>query len=746
MLAGVRTSVVDATQARSVEDQTPSDRPPGAAIAPAAAEKSVVRQLKLELKTTRERLRATVAELEAANEELSVSNEELLLANEELQSTNEELNTSKEELQVVNDELSSLNAQLHAKVDELERANNDLDNLLASTNLATIFLDAGFRIRRFTPSATQLFNLIPSDVGRPLGHIVPKFIDPELLQDAAVVLDQLGCVRKEVRTHDGRWYMRETLPYRTRENRIEGVVITFSDAAQEVLQESRLRAETIVDTMHEGLLILDPSLCVVAANRAFCETIGTSAAELEKRSLFAIGGGEWELPGLRAVLEGVLARGVPVRDLEIRQALAGRGERTMRVQARPLEAGDGRPHLVLVAVRDISEPKRQEESLRESEAKMRAILGATVDGIVTIDADGIITSWNEAAERIFGYAAGEVLGQNVRMLMPAPYRDEHDGYIARYLATGEARIIGKSREVVGRRKDGTTFPLDLAVSEFHDGKGPGFVGILRDITRRKQAEEEERRHHAELARVLRVSLVGELGVGLAHEISQPLAAVVNTLEACATKIRARKGSPKILLELVDQAMEQSIRAADVVRNVRDLVRGQPPKRETLDLRAVIESAARLLGGQLKHHDIELRLVLGGSPLVVCVGRIEIEQVVLNLLQNAVDAIAQVRDQGRRREIAVSASLAAGKVEVAVRDTGVGIADPLVARLFEPFFTTKPTGTGMGLAICRSIVEAHGGRLWVAPHEHRPGATTIRFSIPFEPEKRRAKRAKAEGGR
>jgi two-component system, chemotaxis family, CheB/CheR fusion protein len=706
----------------SFEDETPPPRPePPAAAELPGAEESVIRQLESELKTTREELRTTIEQLETSNEELKASNEEIMSANEEL---------------------STINVQLQAEVDELERTNNDLDNLLASTNVATIFLDPSFRIRRFTPLATRLFNLIPSDVGRPLADIVQQFTDPDLLKDARLVLAELAPVRKEVQTQDGRCYMRETLPYRTRDDRIEGVVITFSDAAAQVLREARRRAEAVVETVHEGLLVLDASLRVVSANRAFCETFGTSPAELEGRSLFAIGGGDWDIPELRAALSTIQGEGEPIRDLEIRRAFARGGERRMLVWARPLQTAGGRPHLILLAIEDVTKPRRQEETLRESEAKIRAILDAAVDCIVTTDAHGIVSSWNAAAERTFGYAARDVVGQNVRILMPPPYRDEHDTYLARYLETGVARIIGTSgREVVGRRKDGTTFPLDLAVSEFHDGKGSGFVGILRDLTKRKQAEEEERRHQAELARVLRVSLVGELGVGLAHEVGQPLAAVANTLEACATKIRAGKAAPKALLGLVEQAIEQSIRAAEIVRNARDLVRGRLPRREAVDLRRVIESAARLIAGQVRQHHIGVRLALGDEPLSVHVGRVEIEQVVLNLLQNAVDAISQVEKKGRHHRIVVSASPTTEKkmVEVAVRDTGAGIPESLMGRLFEPFFTTKPTGIGMGLAICRSIVEAHGGRMWVAAGEHRRGATTIRFTIPLVPEELRPDR-------
>jgi two-component system sensor kinase FixL len=318
------------------------------------------------------------------------------------------------------------------------------------------------------------------------------------------------------------------------------------------------------------------------------------------------------------------------------------------------------------------------------------------------------------------------------MLMPPPYRDEHDDYIARYLETGVARIVGTTREVSGNRKDGTTFPLEVAISEFHDGKGPGFVGSLRDITQRKRAEEEERHQEAEMARLLRLSLVGEVGAGIAHEVGQPLSAVVNTLEACATRMRTGKGTPKTLLRAIDEAIKEGLRAADVVHNIRKLARRRPPKKEEAELRALVEHASRFVATRLKRNRIVLRLALGDRPLPVHVARVEIEQVVANLLQNAMDAIAATGERYGRREIVVSAAPTRDGTfaEVAVRDSGVGIPESAVPRLFDAFFTTKPTGTGMGLAICRSIVESHGGRLWVAAGEHRPGATTVRFALPL----------------
>ena len=720
------------------EPVAPSRAPSSTGKPTRGGDKTLVRQLEWDLKTARQELRNTAEQFETTNEELKASNEEVMSANEELQSTNEELQTSKEELQSLNEELNTVNAQLQSKVDEVDRTNDDLNNLLASANLATIFLDSDFRIRRFTAAVTKLFTLIPSDVGRPLSDIVQRFTDPDILTDARLVLDKLTPVRKEVRTHEGLWYMRETLPYRSRDNRIEGVVITFSDTAAGVLQESRLRAEAIVDTVHESLLVLDDSLCIVFANRAFYETFRTSPEETETRRFLALGRGEWNVPAIRTALGKILPERKPIAELELRSVFEGIGERTMQFRARPLARGGGDPDSILIAIEDITENKRHEEELREHAGQIRAIVESIVDGVITIDERGTIASLNPAAERTFGYRAAEVVGQNVSTLMPLPYRDEHGGYLARHLKTGVARLIGKGREVLGRRKDGTTFPMDLAVGEYRDKRARSFVGIVRDISERKQAEEEIRRHEVELSRALRLGVMGELAAGLAHELGQPLTAMANTLAACTATVRRGEAPPRALLPLLKEATGQAVRAGQIIRNVRDLVRKEPPRRARVDVRQLVENAMRLVHGDLTEHRIELHLALGDKPLPVRVSSIEIEQVLLNLMQNAIESIRRANRKSRR--IGVSAvSTSPETVEIVVRDSGTGITDAVAHQIFEPFFTTKPNGLGMGLAICRTIVEAHGGRLSVVPVKSGPGSA-IRFTIPLERQPGRSGRA------
>jgi two-component system CheB/CheR fusion protein len=706
---------------------------PSAAVPTAVApegepETRLVRQLEDDLKTTRDELQSSVDELQASNQELNVANEEVMSVNEELRAANEELETSKEELESINEELNTVNAQLEAKVVELKQANDDLDNLLISTNIPTIFLDGRFHVRRFTPAATNLFHLIPSDVGRSLGDITRRCTDEDVLSDAGVVLAQLAPITKEVQGHDGRRYVRQILPYRTRDDRIEGVVITFSDVAAEALQEARLYAEAIVDTVREPLLVLDANLRVQSANQSFYQTFRVSTEEAVDRSLYELGNYQWDSPRLRELLGEILARRKVLSDFEVTHEFERIGRRTMVLNARTLSRGGGRLDLILLAIEDVTDRKHAERTLHESEARTRAGVDTAVDAIITIDESGTVLSFNPAAERIFGYAAGDMLGQSAQLIILPPYGNEHDPSLASYLRR-ERRVLGIGREVSGRRQDGTAFPLDLTISEFDDGNGRKFVGTVRDITARKQAEEQLRRHQADLAHVLRVSTIERLAAGLAHDLNQPLAAIANDVEACAAQVRSGKGKRGPLLELLDRAGAEALRAGEIVHRLREFVQRGQPHLEPVDLREVIRNATRWVAREVEQAHIVLRIDLGARPLSLHADRVQIEQVILNILQNAVDAIREA--EGAEREVYVRTSRTAdGLAEVTVYDTGCGVSEAVAERLFEAFFTTKAHGLGMGLAISRSIVEAHNGRLSVERHTPDPG-TTVRLVLPMD---------------
>ena len=347
--------------------------------------------LENELRSTRIELQGTIEQLESLNEELKAANEEATSMNEEMQSTNEELETSKEELQSFNEELHSINSQLQHKIGEVEQVSNDLANLLAGNEIATVFLDSELRIKWFSPAMRDLLELQLGDIGRPMAHFAPKFADDRLLGDARTVLDKLTMLEAETRSDAGRWYLRRILPYRTLDNRIAGLVITFVDIherklAGELVNESRIYAEAIVATSRQPLIVVDSELRVRSANRAARTMLRLPAQEIEGTLLFEIGAGRLDRPELRQVLEQVIPADRKFEDMEITIGDPGPGQRIMVLNGRRLERNGGREQLILLAVEDVTELKRaaahQEMLLGELNHRVKNVL-ATVQAIMS---------------------------------------------------------------------------------------------------------------------------------------------------------------------------------------------------------------------------------------------------------------------------------------------------------------------------------------------------------------------------
>jgi two-component system, LuxR family, sensor kinase FixL len=363
--------------------------------------------------------------------------------------------------------------------------------------------------------------------------------------------------------------------------------------------------------------------------------------------------------------------------------------------------------------------------LRSRDAHLSLILDTVPDATVVIDMRGIILSFNKAAVRQFGYAEGEVVGQNIKMLMPEPYQAHHDGYIQRYLDTGERRIIGIDRIVVGRRKDGSTFPMKLAVGEMESGGKKFFTGFIRDLTERAESEARLEQIQGELARLARLNELGEMASTLAHELNQPLSAIANYVQGC---IRLLKNTDDALAVRMREALEetarQSLRAGQIIRHLREFVTRGETEKKPEDLNQLIEEAGAL--ALVGSRELGVRTVFDfkADQKQFLVDRVQIQQVLINLMRNAMDAM---KESDRRELVIQTAPHGADEVMVEISDTGPGVPEEVVNQLFQPFVTTKPGGMGIGLSISKRIIEAHGGELTMRRNEQ--GGASFRFTLP-----------------
>lgn len=371
-------------------------------------------------------------------------------------------------------------------------------------------------------------------------------------------------------------------------------------------------------------------------------------------------------------------------------------------------------------------PPWPEDALR-NDSLFRALIRTAVDGIMVIDQKGTLQVYNEACVRLFQYSEDEVLGRNVKMLMPEPYRKEHDGYIERYRSTGEARIVGIGREVSGQRKDGSTFPMYLSVGEGQLYGQRVFVGIVHDLSslygERAAYEARLLSLREELVHVARVSELGQVSAGIAHELNQPLAAMLNYSNT-VKRLAASADGPAIekIQSIVAKIAEQAERSGQIIRRMRDFVEKRAGKREVIDIVNVAEDAMALGLIGAKSAKVHTRFTHEPGLPPVMADQVQIQQVLVNLLRNAVEAMANTA----RRDLDLSLTRRDDTIEVAVCDTGIGIAEEITGKLFQPFVTTKPHGMGIGLAISKSIIEAHGGTLTASPNPG--GGTVFRFTL------------------
>jgi two-component system CheB/CheR fusion protein len=768
-----------AVEGPSAEPPKPKGATPGLQR---SEQEEALHQLEDELQATRSDLQLTIEELETANEELKASNEEVMSMNEELQSTNEELETSREELQSLNEELTTVNRQLEEKLGELESINNDLVNLLSSTHIATLFLGLDQKIRRFTPSCAEFLSIIDSDVGRPIGDLSLRIDDPGLKADIDRVIDKLTPVEAEVRSDRGQWFLRRITPYRTAENRIEGVVCTYTDitglklAARKL--ESRDRQQVAVVALGRTALdeielqALFDRAATAVAEQLRCEFSEVLALMPGGRTFLRRAGSGWKTGsvgqtssavGIESLAGYALQTGGPVivEDLgkEKRFGLSALNREHgvvsgVGVLVGPEDDRWGALCVLSAARREFTVDDvnflqaianvlsgaiaraRAEEEVRLARARLSGILDNAVDAIISIDHFQKITMFNRGAEKIFGYAAKEVLGQALTMLMPARFRPAHEGHVRAFGATAVvARQMAERQEIFGRHKDGTEFAAEASISKIETPGGLVFTAILRDITERKHAEavlesrvakrtaeltaeiaQREATHEA-LVRSQKLQGLGELAGGMAHDFNNLLTVITGNLEFLEAQLE-----DKASRDLIQRADEAARMGARLIGRLLAFGRQGKLNPEVVNLNEIALGMTEILHRTLGEQ-ITLNSRLASDLWSARVDPSETENAILNLAINARDAMPK---GGRlvietdnaalnERGAAAAIGLAPGDyVKLAITDTGSGMAPEVIARAFEPFFTTKGPGkgTGLGLSTLYGFAKQSGGHVTI----------------------------------
>jgi two-component system, chemotaxis family, CheB/CheR fusion protein len=702
-----------------------------------------------ELRVMRQELQSTVEAFEASNEELKASHEEVVSINEELQSANEELETGKEELQSLNEELITVNAQLQSKIAELEATTNDLSNLLSSTNIAVLFLDTQFRVRRFTPAVYDLLELIPGDIGRPIANLAQKFAGGGLLEDARAVLARLIPLETEVLSNSGSWYLRRILPYRTADNHIDGVVITFVDItarrrAEQALESSQARLQAILEQLPIAMLMVDASSgALLQANRPAAQllnlpyplpTIGSDwkLAAASFRGMHPDGRPfkpqDWPLAQS-------LARATPVAAQEIQFRTADGAHGCLSMSSTPILDPEGKMMVAVATLFDITNQRRGAEQLRESEQRLQLLIDSALDyAIFMLDLDNRIISWNRGAERLLGWTEEEAIGRSGAIIFTPEDRDAAVPEKEVETARRETRAVD---ERVHQRKNGERFWASGMLMGVYDDQGTlcRFAKIIRDETERKRAEEDLQRALSEAERV-RASAEGanrakdEFISTISHELRTPL----NTIRLWARMLGSELLPEQDRLEgvrMIDRSAEAQQHLIDDLLDVSRMSSGQLRLNLRLTrLSDVVRSAVESVRPSADVRKVQMVIHLGEDVGVVRADPERMQQVLLNLISNAV----KFTPGGGRIDVQMSRS--GDDVIIVVKDTGIGIRTEFLPHVFERFrqaevvTTRQHAGLGLGLAIAKQLVELHGGSIVAASEGAGKGATfTVTLPLP-----------------
>ncbi len=821
-------------------------------------EANLIAELETDLSETREYLQAIQEQHEAANEELQASSEEIQSANEELQSINEELETSKEELESSNEELSTLNEEMTHRNSELNGLNNDLVNFQNSTRLVVLLLGRDLTIRRFSPQAEKQFDLRHTDVGRPISHIRHNLVHAD---DANTPLDlETLCLEvitsvseqeHEVRDKAGLWHSLRLRPYTTLDHKIDGAVLLLLEIdelkhSKQAVAAARDYAENIVETVRDPLLVLDSDLRIVSANRAFYRVFRVEPAETVSTFIYDLGNRQWDIPRLRELLEEILPQSKTVEDFAVEHNFEQLGQRTMLLNARTILNPLQKTERILLAIEDITERKRAKATM----AHLAAVVMSSKDSILSQDLNGIITSWNRGAERLFGYTEHEAVGQPVMMLIPPDRLDKERSILDR-IRRGEAI---ENYETVRQSKDGTLFDISLTVSPLNNEQGQiiGASKIARDITEQKHLEEKLHASEAMYRRLFETAKDGvlildanngrileanpfmtelsgystdefigkelwEIGLFrdqpaneaafrdlqhngyvrydhlplkskngqpaevefvsnvyqwdhrqvaqcnirdisvrsrlekqtqkqaaelsdlhrrkdeflamLSHELRSPLAPIANAVQLLGLQRGNENRIQQQARGIIERQSAQLQHLVDDLLEVSRITTGRIQLRQNpVAIEGIVESAVEAVRPLIEQNRHEFTVSLPTDPIWLNADAARLEQVLVNLLTNAV----KFTDAGGHIWLTVQRE--ADSCVLSVRDTGVGISATLLPKIFELFTQSERSldrsegGLGIGLALVQQITELHGGSVQATSVEGEGSEFVVRLPM------------------
>ncbi|HTQ58348.1 MAG TPA: chemotaxis protein CheB [Bryobacteraceae bacterium] len=687
-----------------------------------------VQELELEIEASRQRLQSIIEEYETSQEEMKASNEELQSTNEELRSTMEELETSKEELQSINEELQTVNQENRHRVEELAQLSSDLQNLLVATDIATLFLDRGLRILRFSPKLAELFNVRATDAGRPILDLTHRLGYTDLAKDARSVISRLVPIEREIQDESGRWYFTRVLPYRSTDDRIEGVVITFFDITsrrrtEEALRASEERLRRMVNVEVVGVMVFEESGVLIDCNDAFLKLSGYSREDVAARRLTwrtmtpqeYVARGEEQLQKL-----AVTGRIGPYEKEVFRKD----GSRCWMLSA-GASLGDG---TMIEYCIDIMDRKEAEQRLRQSEERYRLLIESAHEyAIFMIDPDGRIATWNAGAERIFGCSESEIVGQSASVLF-TPEDLAADAF-AREMRTA-VQTGRSSNDRWQLRKDGSRFFATGTMETLYspDGSPRGFVEVLRDNSERKAVDEATRTHDRDL-RSANEALsranadLKHFAFAASHDLREPLRTVTSFVQLL---VKARRDGHDAEVEQAVHFILTGIDRMD--RLLHDLLiytqlsvdGDDSPGR--IDLNQILQKTLANLRSTIQ----QTGALVTHDPLPEVRGQ---EVNLILLFQNLIENAAKYAG-GRQPKVHVSAGKTGDEWRVAVQDNGIGIDAQYHEQIFGVFkrlHGNDTPGTGVGLAICKRVVERHGGRIWVESELGK--GSTFYFTLP-----------------